>query len=81
MISLIHFISSSKLLKESEKTVLMLGGEDEAPEMVRAQRDFYRLEVDYYRVEAIKFGFFCAGVVLSAYPIYLLWRLFNGNPT
>jgi len=57
MISIIHYISASRRLEESKKTVMMLGGEREAPEMVRAQRDIIALEKEYYgeRVTAMLF--------------------------
>jgi len=57
MISIIHYISASRRLEESKKTVMMLGGEREAPEMVRAQRDMIALEKEYYgeRVTAMLF--------------------------
>jgi hypothetical protein len=53
----------------------MLGGEREAPEMVRAQRDFIKLEKEYYGDECIKWNFiiaflcvigFCAWVINAA---------------
>jgi len=54
MISLIHYISAKRRLKESKKTVMMLGGRDECPPMVLAQTDMIELEVEYYREEVGK---------------------------
>ena len=56
MMSLIHLISSKRRLKELEKTVTLLKhdkyNEDDVPVMVLAQRDFVKLEVEYYEEEA-----------------------------
>jgi hypothetical protein len=57
MISIIHYISACRRLKESEKTVIMLGGERECQEMIRAQRDMIKLEKEYYRDEVMKLAF------------------------
>jgi hypothetical protein len=57
MISLIHYISATRRLKESEKTVIMMGGEEECPEMLRAQRDMIQLEKEYYLEEVMKLSF------------------------
>jgi hypothetical protein len=57
MISIIHYVSACRRLKESEKTVIMLGGEQECQEMIRAQRDMIKLEKEYYRDEVMKLAF------------------------
>ena len=54
MISIIHYISAIRRLKESEKTVIMMGGESDCNEMVLGQRDMIKLEKEYYRDEVIK---------------------------
>ena len=54
MISIIHYISACRRLKESEKTVIMMGGESDCNEMVLGQRDMIKLEKEYYRDEVIK---------------------------
>ena len=51
MISIVHYISAKRRLKESQKTVMMLGGRDECPPMVLAQTDMIELEMKYYREE------------------------------
>lgn len=51
MISLIHYISAKRRLKESEKTVMMMGGKDECPPMIQAQTEMIQLEMEYYRDE------------------------------
>ena len=54
MISIIHYISAIRRLKESEKTVIMMGGEQECQEMILAQRDMIKLEKEYYHDEVMK---------------------------
>ena len=46
MISYIHYISAKRRLHESEKTIRMMGGETESSQMLCAQRDMIRLEVE-----------------------------------
>lgn len=53
MMRYIHYISAARRLHEAEKSVIMLGGEKEAPDMVRAQRDMIKLEKEYYGDECI----------------------------
>jgi hypothetical protein len=55
MISIIHFISAKRRLKESKKTIYMMGGELECPPPILAQRDMIELEVQYYKEEAYRF--------------------------
>lgn len=61
MICYLHYISASNRLHELEKTVTMLKSskysEDDVPEMVRAQRDFVKLEKEYYAEECVKWNF------------------------
>lgn len=54
MISIIHYISAKRRLKESNKTVMMMGGEEECQPMLLAQRDMIALEAQYYREEMDK---------------------------
>jgi len=56
MLSFIHYVSALRRLKESEKTVHMLGGEKEAPPMILAQRDMVKNEMEYYEEESLKLG-------------------------
>lgn len=57
MFSLLHYISASRRLKESDKTIFMLGGRDSCDAMILAQNEMIKLERDYYKEESIKFGF------------------------
>jgi hypothetical protein len=75
MISIIHYISASRRLTESEKTVYMLGGEREAPPMIRAQRDIIKLEKDYYEDRAITFLYLCIMASAIIAGIYVLYKI------
>lgn len=75
MISIIHYISASRRLTESEKTVYMLGGEREAPPMIRAQRDIIKLEKDYYEDRAINFLYLCIMASAIIAVIYVLYKI------
>lgn len=70
MICYLHYMSASKRLAESEKSVIMLGGERESPEMVRAQRDFIKLEKEYYGDECIKWNYI---IFFSCVVSFCLW--------
>lgn len=75
MMCYIHYISAMRRLHEAEKSVIMLGGNREAPEMVRAQRDFIKLEKEYFGDECITMNFILillACVSAMAYVIYLI---------
>ena len=78
MMCIVHYISALRRLKESKKTVMMLGGEREAPPMIRAQRDMIRLEMEYYRDEVASFFLLSCivlAIVLPALVIYM--RYYN----
>lgn len=75
MISIVHYISASRRLTESEKTVYMLGGEREAPEMIRAQRDMIKLEKEYYEERVINLLFFSAITSVIGIAIWLLYKI------
>ena len=51
MFNLINYFQAKERLKESIKTIEMMGGEEECQPMLLGQRDFLMLEVDYYRDE------------------------------
>ena len=79
MMSIIHYISASRRLTESEKTVYMLGGEREAPPMILAQRDMIKLEKKYY--EDRMYGLFLLSIL--AFFIcaigFVIYKLQNGG--
>lgn len=72
MISFIHYVSALRRLKESEKTVYMLGGEREAPPMILAQRDMIKNEVEYYQDESLKLGLILFAVAVVGISVYNL---------
>jgi len=74
MISFIHYISALRRLKESEKTVYMLGGEREAPPMILAQRDMIKNEVEYYQEESLKLAFIIGAVAFIGTAVYNLLK-------
>ena len=79
MMSIIHYISASRRLTESEKTVYMLGGEREAPPMILAQRDMIRLEKKYY--EDRMYGLFLLSI-LAFFILamgFVIYKLQNGG--
>ncbi len=68
MMSIIHYISSIRRLKESQKTVAMMRTneytDEGIPDMVLAQRDFIKKEKEYFELEALKsIGFISAFIV------------------
>ena len=73
MMSFIHYISAMRRLKELEKTVTLLKhdkySESDVPTMVLAQRDFVKLEVEYYK-ESV------ANLILLLIIIFFLALLF-----
>jgi len=82
MICLIHLISAKRRLKELNKTVTLLKhdkySEDDVPVMVLAQRDFVKLEVEYYEGEArnlLAYTLFAIGFLfligVASYPFLL----------
>ena len=74
MISYIHYISAKRRLKESEKTIHMMGGEIESSQMLCAQRDMIKLEVDYYGEESTKLSIYLVAVAISAIGLYNLLK-------
>jgi hypothetical protein len=56
MFSVLHYFEAKARLKESIKTIEMMGGEDECQPMLLGQRDMIELELEYYRHESKKFA-------------------------
>lgn len=74
MMSIIHYISACRRLKESNKTVIMMGGEEECNDMILGQREMLVLEKEYYRVESIKFTCISIVVVLISLISYIIFK-------
>jgi len=72
MISYIHYITAKRRLYESEKTIRMMGGENESSQMLCAQRDMIRLEKEYYGEESTKLSIYLVAVAISAIGVYNL---------
>ena len=53
----------------------MLGGEREAPPMIRVQRDMIKLEKDYYEERVINLLFFSAIASVIGVGIWLLYKI------
>lgn len=73
MISIIHYVSACRRLKESDKTIMMLGGAEECQEMIVAQNDMIRLEKEYYHEEMVKFGFICLILAMVCVILYITY--------
>lgn len=70
MLSIIHYISAGRRLKEAQKTVYMMGGEEECQPMLLAQRDMIALEREYYKDEALKFCMYLFVVITVGSLLY-----------
>ena len=83
MISIIHYISAGRRLEEANKTIYMMGGEDECQPMLLAQRDIIELERDYYKEEALKLIAVLCGIffmaILSLF-VYSTYNVFTFKP-
>jgi hypothetical protein len=81
MISIIHYISAKRRLQESNKTVMMMGGEEECQPMLLAQRDMIALETEYYREQVDKLLnwalLFTVGVLLCG-SLFVIYELLKG---
>ena len=77
MISIIHYISAGRRLEEAKKTVYMMGGEDECPPMLLAQRDIIELERDYYKEEALKLIAILCGILFMAIVSFFVYSAYN----
>lgn len=49
MLSIYHYYTTKRRLFESNKTIQMLGGENESPPMILAQRDMIQFELEYFK--------------------------------
>jgi hypothetical protein len=78
MFSILHYISASRRLKESDKTIYMLGGRDSCDAMILAQNEMIKLERDYYKEETIKFGFILVAIGFTLlFGLTIYYRIYN----
>jgi hypothetical protein len=70
MISYIHYISAKRRLLESEKTIHMMGGENESSQMLCAQRDMIKLEVQYYGEKSTQLSIILLGIAMIGTLVY-----------
>jgi len=78
MMRYVHYFSALRRLHESEKSVTMLGGEREAPEMVRAQRDFIKLEKEYYAEECVNMNFILLFIFVLCFLAWVIYKVTHG---
>jgi hypothetical protein len=80
MMVYVNYISAVYRLKELEKTVTMLKSdkysERGVPEMVLAQRDFVKLEKEYFGEECVKMNIILAMLVVLSFFGFLTWMKF-----
>ena len=74
MISIIHYVSAYRRLKESDKTIMMLGGVEECQEMIVAQNEMIRLEKEYYYEEMVKLGYICLILTMVCVILYISYH-------
>lgn len=75
MISVIHYISAIRRLKEVNKTVKMLGNDHTVPVQIFAQRDFIQHELDYYKEESKKFMYTFIGTCAIIWITYITYSI------
>ena len=76
MMVYVNYISAVYRLKELEKSVTMLGGEREAPVEVVAQRDFVKLEKEYFGEECVKMNIILAILSVVSFFGFITWMKF-----
>jgi len=73
MLSIFHYFSAKERLVEHEKTIMMLGGESECQPMILAQRDFIKMELEYYRKPAKVWS-----IILCILPVIFIFLAPSG---
>lgn len=77
MISIVHYISACRRLKESDKTIMMMGGESECNEMLLGQNEMIKLEKQYYHDEMIKLAIYTLIVAPLVIVFVSLYNIFK----
>ena len=77
MMVYVNYISAVYRLKELEKTVTMLKSdkysEKDVPEMVLAQRDFVKMEKEYFGEECVKMNIILAMLLGVSFFGFITW--------
>ena len=80
MMVYVNYISAVYRLKELEKTVTMLKSdkysERDVPEMVLAQRDFVKMEKEYFGEECVKMNIILAMLLGLSFFSFMIWIKF-----
>ena len=72
MISILNYISAKNRLRESNKTVMMMG--DDCSDMIKAQNEMIKMERDYYHDEVhIFLKRLCVTFVFSVFIFGILY--------
>lgn len=77
MISIIHYISAERRLKESGKTIYMMGGREGCNEMILAQHEMIELERDYYKDETKTLLLLCVMIFWLSLIGYGICKMFG----
>lgn len=72
MKSIFNYFDAKNRLREAEKTIVLMGGEEECQPMILGQRDFLELEVDYYRDEMVSLGYKALTIVCLCVILYFV---------
>jgi hypothetical protein len=70
MFSIINYFDAKQRLKESIKTIEMMGGEDECQPMLLGQRDFLELEVKYHLKQSKLFFIYTLTAIILSVILY-----------
>ena len=73
MIPYYYLHEAKQRLVNAEKTIDMMGGEDECQPMLLGQRDMLELEVEYYRERSKTFTTIFLTVISIGVIMYLLY--------
>ena len=80
MMVYVNYISAVYRLKELEKTVTMLKSdkysERDVPEMVLAQRDFVKMEKEYFGEECVKMNIILVMLLGLSFFGFMIWIKF-----
>jgi hypothetical protein len=76
MWSIYNYFNAKERLRESIKTIDMMGGEDECQPMLLGQRDYIELEVEYYKDEMTSLLTWFIIIVIIAFCSFVGYKFF-----